>query len=247
MSDLFSTQSEAYKKYRPVYPQALYDYIFSFVNARDKALDVATGNGQAAVALAQTFTSVIGIDSSAAQLARAEPKDNITYIQATAEQTFSNAHSFNLITVAQAYHWLQQEAFATEVKRIAKPGAVIAVWGYNRFITTNHQLDALLEHFYTAIVGPYWDAGRMAVDNQYRDLPFPYKPLPTKPFTIDAVWTTAQLLGYLSSWSAVQTYMQKNGTSPVGLIEKEVAQLMGDKNIGVQFPVFLRLGRIEGA
>ena len=58
MKDLFSIQADAYKKFRPVYPQALYDYILSFVKERNCALDVATGNGQAAAVLANFFKTV---------------------------------------------------------------------------------------------------------------------------------------------------------------------------------------------
>ncbi|HSC39609.1 MAG TPA: hypothetical protein VLD19_17110, partial [Chitinophagaceae bacterium] len=37
--DLFSQQASAYAKYRPSYPAALFDYILSFVPARQTAWD----------------------------------------------------------------------------------------------------------------------------------------------------------------------------------------------------------------
>jgi len=245
VSDLFSAQADAYKKYRPVYPQVLYDYILSFVPVREAALDVATGNGQAAVVLADYFKNVVGIDSSAAQLTNAVQRENIEYRQAAAEQTFSKPHAFDLITVAQAYHWLQHEAFAKEAARIAKPDALIAVWMYDRFKTSNTALDSLMDHFYRNIVGPYWDAARTHIDNHYDDLPFPYKPLPPRTFFIETKWNSQQLLGYLSSWSAVQTYINKNGSSPLALIANDVNNLLGDLDIAVRFPLFLRLGHIH--
>ena len=244
MKDLFSAQSDAYKKYRPHYPLALYEYILSFVEHRETALDVATGNGQAAVALAAYFKQVIGIDSSAAQLAEAEQKENVTYKEAEAEQTFSKPHSFDLITVAQAYHWLQHAAFATEVRRIAKPGAVIAVWGYDRFQTGNADLNKLMDRFYFDIVGPYWDSARKDIDTHYAHLPFPFEPLPTRSFEIEAQWTKQHILGYLSSWSAVQNYMQVHHASPLLLIQDELDQIKITEHFPVRFPIFLRLGRV---
>lgn len=244
MQDRFSSQSDAYKKFRPHYPQALYDHILSFVPARDCALDVATGNGQAAVVLADYFKSVIAIDTSAAQLEKAEQKENIEYRIASAEQTFSKPHTFDLMTVAQAYHWLQHEAFAQEVRRIAKPGAVIAVWLYDRFETANNELNALMDHFYFDIVGPYWDAARRSVDAHYNDLPFPFERLPVKPFSIDAVWSAAQIAGYLSSWSAVQQYIKEQHTSPLLRIQDALQNLLGDSTIAVRFPIYLHLGRV---
>ena len=243
--DLFSTQSGIYKAYRPVYPAALYTFMLSFVERKETALDVATGNGQAAVALAAYFENVVAIDISAEQLKHAEPKENITYRLSAAEATFSKPHTFDLITVAQAYHWLQHEAFAQEARRIAKPGAVIAVWGYDRFTTGNAALDSLMDTFYFDIVGPYWDDARKHIDSHYSHLPFPFTRLPAQPFFIEAVWTKEHLLGYLNSWSSVQSYIQANGSSPLPIIHDELDHMLGNKSIAVQFPIFLHLGRIE--
>jgi len=244
VKDRFSIQADAYKKFRPVYPQALYNYIMQFVQDRNYALDVATGNGQAAVALASYFQKVYAIDTSTAQLAQAPKKENIEYRQCAAEETFLAAHTFDLVTVAQAYHWLEHEAFATEVLRIAKQGAVIAVWLYDRFQTANAALNELMDHFYFQITGPYWDAARKHVDNHYNDLPFPYELLPTRPFAIEVRWTQAHLMGYLSSWSSVQKYIEVHGRSPLPLIQAEVAALMGAETIVVRFPIYLHLGRV---
>lgn len=242
--DLFSAQADAYKKYRPVYPKALYDYIVSFVETHDAALDVATGNGQAAVALAAYFKKVIATDISAAQLANAEQHDKVEYRQCAAEQTFLDPHTFDLITVAQAYHWLQHETFAAEAARIAKPGAVMAVWLYDRFETAHKALNELMNVFYFNVVGPYWDDARKSIDDHYLNLPFPYKPLPTRPFFIDATWTKAALLGYLSSWSSVQKYMQVNGASPLTVIQEELNRIWTFEKVAVRFPIYLYLGRI---
>ena len=85
--DLFSKQSDLYARYRPTYPKELYEYILSFVKEKNTAWDCATGNGQAAVVLADHFKKVIATDISAAQIDKAIKKDNIEYSVCSAEST----------------------------------------------------------------------------------------------------------------------------------------------------------------
>ena len=67
--DHFSKQSRDYARYRPVYPAKLYDYLASLTPGHDRAWDVGTGNGQAAIGLAQHFRSIIATDLSEQQIA----------------------------------------------------------------------------------------------------------------------------------------------------------------------------------
>jgi len=75
--DLFSTQSDLYARYRPTYPKRLYEYVFSFVKEKNTAWDCATGNGQAAVVLADHVKKVIATDISAAQIDKAIKKKTL--------------------------------------------------------------------------------------------------------------------------------------------------------------------------
>jgi len=246
--DLFSKQASAYAKYRPSYPAALFDYILSFVPSRQIAWDCATGNGQAALSLAPYFDTVQATDVSEKQLQQAAPANNIHYSVSTAEQTPFPDNSFDLVTVAQAYHWFNFDAFAKEVKRVARPGGIIAVWGYAIPQCQDARLNELILHFYTAIVGSYWDAERAYVDAWYRDIPFPYDELPAKEFSITVSWQAADLPGYLNSWSSVQHFIKANGYNPVDEIAAQVNALWpvtaGEAGLPFSFPVFLRLGRI---
>lgn len=61
---LFSHQADYYTKYRPTYPQELYDFALTLVNERDLVWDVATGNGQAAAHLSSYFKQVYATDLS---------------------------------------------------------------------------------------------------------------------------------------------------------------------------------------
>ncbi len=242
--DLFSKQADTYAKYRPAYPKELFDHILHFVAEKNKAWDCATGNGQAAIMLAPHFKKVIATDISEKQLSLAKQHANIKYQIASAEQTNFPENSFDLITVAQAYHWLKFDAFEKEVKRVAKKDAVIAVWGYNLFSTNDAAIDALIKKFYVEIVGPHWDKERKYVDDNYKCVPFNFAPLPTKDFFIKAEWSKDDALGYLNSWSAVQHFIDDKNYNAVDDIVNELDHLWEDVK-PVSFPLFLKLGRVK--
>lgn len=241
--DLFSDQADLYAKYRPDYPKELYDHIFSFVNEKNTAWDCATGNGQAAVILANHFTKVVASDISSAQISKALHKENIKYVICPAETTPFADNSFDLITVAQAYHWLKWDEFKKEVTRVSKPGAVIAVWMYDR--APIEKVEVAIHDFYTNITGPYWDDERKYVEEKYATVNFEYELLPVKEFKTVLHWQRTDILGYISTWSAVQKYIKATGYSPLPVIEAEIKKLWPEGEIKeVVFPVYLKLGRV---
>jgi ubiquinone/menaquinone biosynthesis C-methylase UbiE len=245
--DLFSKQAATYARYRPSYPDELIEYIISFVKEKNTAWDCATGNGQAAVLLAKHFTHVFATDSSEKQVGLAEQKENITYGVGKAEETNFPDNTFDLITVAQAYHWFQFTSFEKEVKRIAKKGAVVAVWGYN-IPQCNHQpINQLIQHFYKETVGCYWDAERKYVDDAYTTVPFNFDPLPAKAFAITVTWNKDDLPGYLNSWSSVQHFIKANQYNPVDQLAAQLQTLWPDETDTIQFsfPVFMRIGIVR--
>ena len=242
--DLFSSQANMYARYRPVYPAALFDHILKYVDEKDIAWDCATGNGQAAIALAPHFKKVIATDISEKQLAVAINHPNIQYCVSPAEQTTFPDNLFNLVTVAQAYHWFDFDAFEKEVKRVAKKDAVIAVWCYNLFSTNDPAVDGLIKRFYGEIVGPYWDKERKYVDDNYNSVSFNFISLPTKQFFIKTEWNKDELIGYLNSWSSVQHFIHAKKYNPVHDIISDLDHLWKG-NIAVSFPLFLKLGRVN--
>jgi len=242
MKDNFSAQASKYAQYRPQYPQALIDYIGTLVRKQDTALDLATGNGQIAVKLSTIFQTVHATDISDSQLKNALKADNIFYRNERAEQTSFEDNSFDLITVGQAVHWFDFSIFYKEVYRILKPDGVFAILGYG-LPTTNPRADRVIQHFYKNIVGPYWDAERKFIEENYETIPFPFKEIETLPWQNDFEWSASQILGYLESWSATQHYKKRTGINPVDLIRGELSLVWetGDKK--VRFPLLLRIGR----
>lgn len=245
--DLFSTQADLYAKYRPTAPKELYEYIYSFLNNNDTAWDCATGNGQAAVVLADHFKKVIASDISEAQMSKAPRKENIEYVLCPAESTPFAENSFDLVTVSQAYHWLKWDEFRNEVTRVCKPGAVIAIWTYGGHCTHDEKVNKVVKDFYKGVTDPYWEPERRFVDEKYETVDFDYEILPSKSFDAVFHWKREELLGYISTWSALQKYIKKHGHSFMPMIEELVTEQWPDKDEPkkVVFPVYLRLGRIS--
>lgn len=243
--DLFSEQATLYAQYRPVYPAALYDYIFSFAKEKKFAWDCATGNGQAALALAGVFRKVYATDISEKQLQQAGLLDNIVYSVAAAERTEFPDQLFDCITVAQAYHWFDFAAFRSELLRVARPGAVLAVWGYSLPRCEEEAISNHISSFYRNVTGPYWDKERRYIDEHYATVPFPYDELPPKEFAIELSYTPGQFRGYLNTWSAVQHFIKANGYNPVDTFFTTLKTTWQDDNARkFYFPVFLRIARL---
>jgi hypothetical protein len=53
------------------------------------------------------------------------------------------------------------------------------------------------------------------------------------------------MIGYISSWSAIQKYIKVNGHSPYPIIEEEINKLWPKVKVKkVSFPIYLKLGRV---
>ena len=244
--DHFSQASKSYRTFRPEYPQELYDWILESCLIRDNAWDCATGNGQVAKVVAQYFDQVIASDISAQQLQHAHQGEKIIYLQNRSEQTDFLDSSFDLITVAQAIHWFDHAAFNKEVKRVLKSNGILAIWGYH-LLRINKQVDAIIDHFYHEIVGPYWAVERTHIDQRYEDISIDLPLLESRnDMSIEVEWNRDHLLGYLSTWSASRSFTADQGENPVAIIQPEIEKLWQENQIlKVKIPLFGKLYRKE--
>jgi SAM-dependent methyltransferase len=242
--DRFSGHADLYAQYRIDYPPELYDFIGSLTQNRGIAWDCATGNGQVAGALANLFDQVEATDISETQLILAVQKPNIQYQMGSAEQSPFADNTFDLITVAQALHWFNVDAFHQEARRVARPGGTIAEWGYGLVKMDETGLDTMMLNFYRNRIGPYWDPQRVYIDDEYATLPFPFLDVRRTTFTARRNWTLDRFLNYLRTWSAVRQYLYENESDPVTELGEELKPIWGEQEREVRFPIFLRVGRV---
>lgn len=245
-ADLFSRQSAAYAQYRPRYPAALYDWLAAVSPGHRLAWDVGTGNGQAAVDLAERFDAVLATDASPDQIARAQPHPRVTYRVATAEAAEVPAHGCDLVTVAQAAHWFDMAAFAQRCRLALRPGGVVAVWAYAFHTSGDPALDQVLGRIGLDELGPFWPPQVRLIWNGYADLPFPFEPIAAPPLDLEVTWTLPELLGYLRSWSASQRYVEAHGRHPAQPHADALLAAWGDPDTArvLKAPLALRVGRV---
>lgn len=245
MKDNFSHGSDRYARFRPVYPVEFYRFLLSNVSGRERAWDCGTGNGQVAVELSAHFKEVFATDISANQLQQAEKRDNIIYLIEQAEQASFPPGYFDLITVGQAIHWFDFDAFYSQVFRVAKPGALLAAVGYG-LLKIDRETDRLINILYKEVTGDFWDDERRYVDENYQTIPFPFKEVIAPPMHIEVYWSLPEVLGYLRTWSGVRHYMNATGLDPFATVEKELSDhWKGEAIKRVVFPLILRAGKVE--
>jgi len=246
-SDHFAGVATHYASHRPSYPDALFSWLASQLAGRRLAWDCATGSGQAAVALADHFDEVLATDASSSQIEAAKPWPGVVYRVAPADDSGLAPQSVDLVTVAQALHWFDLERFYAEVRRVLKPGGLLAVWTYGVFRLEGGdagQLQELLNRFYWQTVGPYWPAERRHVENGYAKLHFPFGELATPSFAMQVYWSLDDLAGYLRSWSATSRYRELVGVDPVAELTGLLAPLWGAAPRQVSWPLSLKVGRL---
>ena len=240
MKDLFSGHAKAYARFRPSYPGELYAFIKKHLKHTSRAWDCATGNGQIAGELAEFIDEVEATDISKNQLQQAVQKPNIHYSQQAAEQTNFPYNYFDLVCVGQAVHWFNFDEFNAEVNRVLKPGGLIALAGYS-LLQSNTETNEVIEEFYEEIIGPYWDPERIHLEEDYRNVPFPFQELNTPKLYKKYHWDFDELIGYLNTWSAVNAYQKEHKRNPVKLISKKLKDAFGEE-AEVSFPIIFRLG-----
>jgi SAM-dependent methyltransferase len=243
LGDHFSRVAPAYASSRPGYPEALFDYLASLPPRTSLAWDCAAGTGQASIPLASRFNQVIATDVSIAMLSQASPHPRVEYRAVPAEASGLADRTVDLITVAQALHWLDLDRFYAEARRVLATGGVLAAWTYGRQQFGDGTLDELLDRFYREVIGPYWPAGRSHVEAGYRELPFPFAELDAPRFFMEEHWTLRQVLDYVGTWSATQRYREQVGHDPLPRLETDLAAHWGPHPIRtVRWPLSARVG-----
>jgi len=242
--DHFSRLAANYASFRPHYPSALFDYLAQSCREHKYAWDCACGSGQATLALAARFATVLATDASAAQLAATAPHPNIRYRVAEAAASGLAASSVDIVTVAQALHWFDLAPFYAEVERVLRAGGVLAAWTYGVLHVTNERADRLLQEFYWDTLKPYWPDERRFVETGYRTLPFAFAEMAPPMFTMQEEWSLAQLLGYIRSWSASARYAERNGVDRAVALEASLSAVWGDPEAlqRVSWPLSMRIG-----
>lgn len=247
--DHFSGVADAYAAARPEYPESLYEILAAAVPATARIWEPGCGSGQATRGLVR-FGHVHATDPSPRQLAghwahdASQPGANrTTFAPEPAERTSLADASVDLIAVAQALHWFDRESFFGECQRVLVPGGVLAAWGYQDFLAPEGMVEEVSA--FRARIEPHWPPQRVDVDAQYAGYDWPFPALPAPPLWLEAEWSLAQFLRYLSSMSASARCQVATGDDPVARHASALAAAWGGagETRVLKWPLFLHLRR----
>lgn len=244
-ADHFSERAGAYAAYRPSYPREFIGMLSSLAPSNHLAWDCGTGNGQAAVLLAEYFAEVVGSDSSSRQLSQAVGHPKVRYELASEGESHLDAASVDLVTAAQALHWFDLERFYAECHRVLRPRGVVAVWCYARS-QIRSDVDAVVNWFHDTRLEPYWPPARRHVLNGYRELQFPFVEISIPPWTMSLAWTLDRFIRYVATWSATQAAQKAEGSGQAlsEFVDRLACVWRPDERLVVQWPLITRAGHI---
>jgi len=172
-TERFSNRVEDYVRYRPDYPRAMQDWLQREHGVTPQWLvaDVGAGTGISSKLFLDADYRVIAVEPNAAMRGAAEKwlglDEHFRALDGRADKTGLAAHSVDLVSVAQAFHWFDQDATRHEFARILRPHGLAAIyWNSRRLVGTPflEGYEALLQRYgtdYTSVAERYADEPRM--------------------------------------------------------------------------------------
>jgi len=243
--DHFSGAATGYAAYRPAYPPEVAEALAARCPGHSCAWDAGCGSGQLSTVLAEVFESVVATDASAAQVAAATAHPRVRYAVAPAEASSLGAGSVDCATAAQAVHWFDLDAYYREVRRVLRPGGLLALISY-ALMDITPEVDRMVRAFYTGPLEGHWPPERRVVESGYRTLPFPFPEVEAPSLALHHRWKAAQVIGYVGTWSAVQSLRRAGGEAELERFARDLNAAWGDPEEAreVRWPLVIRLGRV---
>ncbi|MNH95749.1 hypothetical protein D3C73_483990 [compost metagenome] len=156
----FTERVDNYVKYRPSYPQALIDFLFTELGFTEQSViaDVGSGTGIFTKLLLEQGSHVIAIEPNSGMRTAAEEQlqafEGFVSVEGTAEDTRLEAASVDYLVSAQAFHWFNRAEAKQEFSRILKPdGKVVLIW--NNRVTDKTPFDRAYEEVLLAFGKDY--------------------------------------------------------------------------------------------
>ncbi|KAJ6991061.1 LOW QUALITY PROTEIN: hypothetical protein NC653_019317 [Populus alba x Populus x berolinensis] len=259
MAGLFDKQADLYLDGRPTYPAQWYSMLADHTLHHSLAWDVGTGNGQAALGVAEHYEQVIGTDVSEAQLKRSMTHPRVRYFHTPLSMSddeiislIGGEDSVDLVTVAQAVHWFDLPKFYSLVERLLrKPGGLLAVWCYND-AAVSPAFDSAFKRFHDSTL-PFWHPNAFLSIEGYKRLPFPFESIGLgsegKPLELDIPkeMSFEGLLKMISSWSAVVTAKDQGVDLLSPTVVKELETVWGGSELvrSVICKAFMLAGKVR--
>jgi SAM-dependent methyltransferase len=210
----FAGTASYYARFRPGYPNALYDLLThqAGLNQSTSVLDLGCGPGIIALALASRTKWVTGVDPDAEMLkeatvaARVGGIDNASWVLSTAEDFADEPRSYMLITIASAFHWMDRQLIAEKAYDLLEPNGLLALMGNPtplKEIRERRGVGAAIadiqDHWFGTEEGPGPDHPEVRPEEVIRSSSFGHAAIENVP--TEQRWNAERLIGFLRSTS----------------------------------------------
>ncbi|HET9171687.1 MAG TPA: methyltransferase domain-containing protein [Actinospica sp.] len=237
----FDTESTArhYAAARPTYPSELFDALDDLLGHEldgARVVDVAAGTGISSRQLAERGAQVTAVELSGAMLAElAAASPGVRAVQGSGHALPLADDSADLITYAQAWHWMDPEQALPEIRRVLRPGGVLALW-WNQ-TDRAHGWEREQAERITAAAGPDWN--RYSAFELADRIKLPAD-LRTHSFTFD--WERVVSIDTHLSNVASKSYIANLGEATAPFIDRErelLLELFPDGQVTEKFSTLL--------
>ncbi|KAK9111501.1 hypothetical protein Scep_019020 [Stephania cephalantha] len=258
---LYDKQAEVYLSVRPKYPREWFSMLSALTPHHSLAWDAGTGNGQAAIDVAEFYDEVVATDVSEPQISLSMPHPKVKYIHTPPSMSddeliamFGGEGLVDLVTVASAVHWFDLPRFYSVVKRLLrKPGGIIAVWSYRHFTIDGAppSLELTMRRFIESAL-PFWNQGVSYVINEYKTLPFPFESVGLgskgEPLMLEMKQEASfeVCLGVIKSWSVISTAKEQGMDLLNEGVVKELETAWGGTDVirTLNYKTFMLVGKV---
>lgn len=134
----FGRTAVDYEKYRPGFPESLFDRLLNrgWIAAGERVLDLGTGTGSLALSFAARGLEATGLDISSEllEVARQVAVDrglSARFVEGRAEASGQDAASFDLVSAGQCWWWFDADAAIREARRILVTGGRLLICNFS--------------------------------------------------------------------------------------------------------------------
>jgi SAM-dependent methyltransferase len=192
---MFEGTADWYVRYRPRYPRELTDRlaVAAGLDGSGRLLDLGSGPGFIAAALAPYVEEAVAADVDGEMLARVPP--GIRTIQAPAEDVDESWGDFRLVTIGRAFHWMRPEVLTERLPRVTRQVALLGDWA------ERSEAQSLVRRVAEEVLGPRPPMQQPTV--RYADAlaASPFSAVTVISVEVEWSWTPDELLGLAYSTS----------------------------------------------
>lgn len=209
----FTSTAAFYSRYRVPYPESLLDGLKTDADLGRESLvlDLATGPGRLALALAPSVREIVAVDiepemlDEGRRLARVRHIANVRWVHDRAEDLGIVPGSVDLVTIGEAFHRLDQSLILQRIGRWLKDDACVALVGCFGAMDGEHAWQESLRNALTDWTKEPLDrppATPRGKDHDMRRLiEAGFAGVVNREFTASHVWSRDGILGHLYSTS----------------------------------------------